>query len=700
MKKHSLPNDYDDRVYAGWLGKCIGVHFGGPLEGWSYTKIRQNLGEVTNYLQQPGKVFKPDDDLIMPLIMMTVLAEKKSPDEISAEEIGETWQNLLSQERGGIWRGGYGISSEHTALINLFSGIKAPLSGSAKLNGTSISEQIGGQIFSDIWGLVLPCNPSAAADLSEKAASVSHDGEGINGGRYIAALVSNAFNRISAIENVKKSLEVLAENCEYVLMVKDIIQFQKTHPEKWRSAREYVEKAWGYERFSGAVPIIPNAAVIVLSLLYGENDFTKSIQIANMCGWDTDCNVGNVGAIMGVTVGLSGIPDYWRKPLNDFIVSSSVQGTNNIKDISSTAIYLANCGRRLRGEQVIVKLPHFHFDLPGSTHGFCTEKNRCRMINLQQSNEKSFDGKGSLKVSIDRLDHKGLAQVFVRTHFLMDELASNNYEASFSPCVYPGQSINVRLFYPAENIGGIMGSVYIRDRVENITYQEPGIELIPGQWNELHLKIPKLENICISEIGITLCSLLEEPWSGVLFIDTFDWAGTPDYFINFGRLSMNGKTAMGWTTYSGYWRIENNSYCGSGVNYNETYTCLPELTDYKLSAHLIPEVGYVHCLNIRVGGGLKSYAMGFVEENQIGILKKIDGNYQVIHKQHYQWNKNQKYKFEAGVQGNHLIFKVNGEQLISIEDLKMPYLSGQVGLSNGPKCSTRFTDFQIEPIEV
>mgnify|MGYP001828229069 FL=1 len=190
----TLPADYRDRVYAGWLGKCIGVHFGGPLESWTYQAIRDNLGEVETYLQPSDKVFKPDDDLVMPLIMMRAFDECQDPATLSAEEIGNTWLNYLSRERGAIWRGGYGVSSEHTAFLNLLNGIPAPQSGSATLNGPTISEQIGGQIFSDIWGLVYPNQPGLAADLSEKAASISHDGEGINGARFVAALSSAAFS--------------------------------------------------------------------------------------------------------------------------------------------------------------------------------------------------------------------------------------------------------------------------------------------------------------------------------------------------------------------------------------------------------------------------------------------------------------------------------------------------------------------------
>ena len=34
--------DYDERVYAGVLGKVIGVYAGKPFEGWSYEKILQS----------------------------------------------------------------------------------------------------------------------------------------------------------------------------------------------------------------------------------------------------------------------------------------------------------------------------------------------------------------------------------------------------------------------------------------------------------------------------------------------------------------------------------------------------------------------------------------------------------------------------------------------------------------------------------
>jgi ADP-ribosylglycohydrolase len=45
-----IPVDYLERVYAGVLGKIIGVYLGRPIEGWSYERIMAELGEINYYV--------------------------------------------------------------------------------------------------------------------------------------------------------------------------------------------------------------------------------------------------------------------------------------------------------------------------------------------------------------------------------------------------------------------------------------------------------------------------------------------------------------------------------------------------------------------------------------------------------------------------------------------------------------------------
>ena len=48
----SNPTDYLERVYAGVLGKIIGVYLGRPFEGWTYERIMRELGPIDFYVNE------------------------------------------------------------------------------------------------------------------------------------------------------------------------------------------------------------------------------------------------------------------------------------------------------------------------------------------------------------------------------------------------------------------------------------------------------------------------------------------------------------------------------------------------------------------------------------------------------------------------------------------------------------------------
>ena len=39
----TVPHDYESRVYAGVLGKLIGVYLGRPFENWTHARIAAEL---------------------------------------------------------------------------------------------------------------------------------------------------------------------------------------------------------------------------------------------------------------------------------------------------------------------------------------------------------------------------------------------------------------------------------------------------------------------------------------------------------------------------------------------------------------------------------------------------------------------------------------------------------------------------------
>ena len=191
----NLDENFQEKVYAGVLGKIIGVYLGRPFEQWSNELIMKTFGPIEYYVnEQVNKpLIVPDDDITGTFSFIRAISDYGNQFNISSKNIGQTWLNNIVEGETILWWGGVGHSTEHTAFQNLKNGIAAPQSGSYKTNGKGISEQIGAQIFIDGWAMVCPGDPEKASDLAMRAASVSHDGEAVYGAQVIASIESLAF---------------------------------------------------------------------------------------------------------------------------------------------------------------------------------------------------------------------------------------------------------------------------------------------------------------------------------------------------------------------------------------------------------------------------------------------------------------------------------------------------------------------------
>ena len=169
-----IPSDYAERVYAGVLGKIIGVYLGRPFEGWDYEKMVSEFGEVDYYVNEKRKVplIVTDDDISGTFTFLRALPDYDNSRDLSPAQIGQTWLNYLIEKKTILWWGGMGNSTEHTAFLRLKNGIQAPESGSIALNGKVVAEQIGAQIFIDGWGMIAPGDPGLAADFARRAFSL------------------------------------------------------------------------------------------------------------------------------------------------------------------------------------------------------------------------------------------------------------------------------------------------------------------------------------------------------------------------------------------------------------------------------------------------------------------------------------------------------------------------------------------------
>lgn len=695
-----LSLDYEERVYAGWLGKCIGVRLGAPVEGWTYQEIRDHLGEVQGFLPlPPATFFKPDDDTALPLILIRALEEYGPA--LSAAQIGQTWLNYLGDQRGTLWWGGYGVSSEHTAYLNLAAGVPAPHSGSMALNGAAVAEQIGGQIFSDIWGLVNPSNPEQAAEYAALAASVAHDGNALYGGRFIAALVSLAFSEVDPARLLEGALAFIPADSEYARTMNAVLEFYSAQPDDWHAAYHFIAENFGYDRYPGPVHIIPNAAVVALALLYGGGDFSRTVQIATMAGWDTDCNAGNVGAISGVAGGLPGIPAHWREAMNDVLVTASVVGSRNLLDIPACATLFGRLGRQIAGMAAAPPQARYHFDYPGATHGF-TPQPGGRVLALRQvvaeqgeASQRGASQRGALQITISKLKKKEEARFLVRTYLRPNELSANYYGASFSPTIYPGQHLSARLYLPPVVSTQLLAALYVWDDNRQEHHQAAARPLIPGEWISLTYDIPELHDVCLSQVGVVLRNL-GEIWSGSVLLDDLDWGGRPRFSTDFSQERAEYGGISQWTFLRGYWRLQDGAYHGSGPGTNESYSGDMGWHDYRLTVRLVPLLGEGHNINIRVQGSLRSYALGLASGGRLVLYKNEPGApYRPLAEAPLPWRHGEPYELFLEADRGCLLAGVNGGPQLEWEDSDRPYGHGQIGLSNFAGCHTRYEEVRV-----
>ena len=379
----AIPHDYAERVYAGVLGKLIGVYLGRPFEGWTYERIMQELGPINFYVNERRDValrshhlVVTDDDVSGTFAFPRALADNGFPKRLTSRQIGNAWLNYIVEERSILWWGGIGNSTEHTAYLRLKSGIPAPDSGSIALNGKTVAEQIGAQIFIDGWAMVSPGNPEQAAYLAEQAGRVSHDGESVHAAKLLAAMEAQAFVEPNVHTLLDVGLGFVPKDALIRRVVEDVRNWHAgDNSHDWERTRALIAERYGYDKFPGNCHVVPNHALIILATLYGKNSFQDAMRIANTAGWDTDCNAGNVGCLFGIRTGLAGIdagPDF-RTPVADRMYISTAEGGGSITDAVIEAQSLIGAGHALAGASPPAAAKNgarFNFNFPGSLQGF------------------------------------------------------------------------------------------------------------------------------------------------------------------------------------------------------------------------------------------------------------------------------------------------------------------------------------------
>ena len=676
------PRECVERIYAGFLGMNIGIRLGAPVEPaiWSYERIRDTYGDIRGYVKD-YKHFAADDDANGPVFFLRALNDNAG--QVTPQAVAEAWLNYAREGVGLYWWGGYGVSTEHTAYLNLKNGVPAPQSGSIHQNGQTLAEQIGGQIFIDTWGLVAPGDPGRAARYAAAAASVSHDGEGLNGAAFIAACISQAFLTSDINEIIDAGLRQIPGNSVYAEVVGAVRAFHRSHPQDWRACRAMLEAQWGYDRYGGVCHIIPNAGVCALALCYGTGDFARTVEIATMCSWDTDCNAGSVGSILGVACGLNGLPAHYRAPINDEIVLSGISGYLNILDIPSYAYELAAWSYRLRGESVPGDISsrvregetYFDFSLPGSTHGLrftCAAPACARLPN------------GA--VLLDRMTRGQKARWFYKPFWRRADFSDERYMPVFSPRAYPGQTVEIALDY--DKLAGelLILTPYVRDSLtERDICLSPTLLTEGAKEVTLRFTLPQVEGGLIDEIGLLIESAAPGKFalSGTLVPKRFHIFGKGSYTLRTAMLRTEFGSVIPFSHNHGAWSLENGLMQLLCESQAQAFTGSYFMRDACVTGRVALENGTQALLALRAQGARRGYYAGLYGANQIAILKMERGVLTPLAAQAFPWRLGETYALGFQAQGDRLTLTV-GDIALTARDGGFAYgMTGYAMFSMG-----------------
>jgi ADP-ribosylglycohydrolase len=688
-----IPNDYEERVYAGVLGKIIGVYVGRPFEGWTYERIMSELGEIWYYVHE--KLGLPlivtDDDVTGTFTFLRALPDYGNSRDLTPAQIGRTWMNYLIEERTILWWGGLGNSTEHTAYLRLKAGIEPPRSGSIEMNSKVVAEQIGAQIFIDGWAMVAPGDPELAADLARRAASVSHDGEAIYGAQVLAAMEAQAFVESDIGKLIDTGVSFIPRDSVIYRLIDDLREWRGKEPD-WRKAFELLAADYGYDKYGGNCHMVPNHGLIILSLLYGDDDFQKTLMIVNTCGWDTDCNSGNAGCLMGIKNGLAGIdagPD-WRGPVADRLYLPAADGGRAITDAVMETYHVVNIGRALAGKEPLAPKggTRFHFELPGSVQGFKSEDSveSKGTVTVENVAGHSQRGERSLAIRYHHVTTGQAARVATDTFIPPEAIEMPGYSLLASPTLYPNQAVRAGVAADEGNETPVTCRLYIRAYGaddELVRTYGPETILEPGADHAFEWRIEHTGGAPIAEVGLELSS--ERRVDGTVYLDYLTWDGAPDVVLTRpadGGTMWRRAWVDGVDQYGPWWpepyRLVQNT--GTGLLIQGTR----EWTDYRVSADVTPHMVKSAGIAARVQGMRRYYALLLCNDGADGhttarLIKALDGD-MVLAETDFVWEFGETHDLSLEVMGTHLRAWIDGQRLFELDDTDWPLTSGAVAL--------------------
>lgn len=306
--------ELQNKIKGGWAGQVIGVTYGGQVEFHFQGSMINDYQPILWYdgyirktmIENPGLY----DDLYMDLTFVDVF-EKKGID-APVEEHAKAYANAGYM----LWH------ANQAGRYNILNGILPPKSGQWQQNPHA--DDIDFQIEADFSGLMSPAMPNTAAEIGDGIGHIMNYGDGWYGGVFVGAMYAQAFVSKDIRNVVNEALKTIPPQSTFYQCMSDVIGWHAQYPNDWKRTWFEIQKKWSddigcpdgvFRAFNIDAKI--NSAYIVLGLLYGNGDYSRTLEITTRAGQDADCNPSSAGGILGTFMGYDKIPVYWKMGLKE-----------------------------------------------------------------------------------------------------------------------------------------------------------------------------------------------------------------------------------------------------------------------------------------------------------------------------------------------------------------------------------------------
>lgn len=329
--------EYKDKLRGFWLGSCIANWTGLKTEGMRnnkpyFTDDDWNTNQGNDWLDEEienGKYLDfelsmapwgADDDTDIEYIYLHAL-ETYNTYLLTGENIRDQWlEHISSEEENYLW-----VSNEEAFHLMRDQNMIPPATSLPQNNPDW--EMIDAQLTTEIFGLLAPTNPSVALDIAYLPIRNTAYSHSMYAAQFYVIMHSLA-SSISPDLSMRDQILFLADSARtyipeesYVAKMYDWVRAQymnTSDKDDWELVRDafhdyYIDGGADDYTYSAFYDCGSNFGFSIVSLLFGEGDFKKTVKIGTLSGQDSDNPTATWGGLLGFMYGFEGLEEEFNK---------------------------------------------------------------------------------------------------------------------------------------------------------------------------------------------------------------------------------------------------------------------------------------------------------------------------------------------------------------------------------------------------